>query len=136
MWDISWPKSMDSGWGRKPYWSGGMAFATATERPLRAAKCLAYSRAALDGAGAAAADRRERKIKTGRVKMARQYMWPPWKKVLGAKPVLQATRLAVRALRNKGVGLKVQRQSPHRTCQSLTAKIFGIPLLSEKRNEV
>src|SRR5215469_15158825 len=32
-----------------------MAFATATDKPLRAAKCLAYSPAALDGAGSASA---------------------------------------------------------------------------------
>src|SRR5216110_2104998 len=61
MWDISWPKSMDSGWGRKPYWSAGMALATATERPLRAAKCLAYSPAALDASGAATAEKEKGK---------------------------------------------------------------------------
>src|SRR5437016_10231311 len=71
MWDISWPKSMDSGWGRKPYWSAGMALATATERPLRAAKCLAYSPAALDASGAATAGKREREIRTARVQTER-----------------------------------------------------------------
>src|SRR5207237_7003519 len=74
MWDISWPKSMDSGWGRKPYWSAGMALATATERPLRAAKCLAYSPAALDASGAATAGKREREIRTARVQTERDCM--------------------------------------------------------------
>src|SRR5882757_6773345 len=40
---INSPKVMDSGWGRKPYWSGGIASATAIESLLRAPKRLEYS---------------------------------------------------------------------------------------------
>src|SRR4029077_3988050 len=52
MCDMSWPKSMDSGWGRKEYWSGGMASATAMESLVSAPKWVAYSAAGVEGAGA------------------------------------------------------------------------------------
>src|SRR5215472_12011142 len=77
MCDINWPKSMDSGWGRKPYWSGGIAFATARDKPLRAAKCLAYSPATPEGAGPSARGERATKSIGAAAHSVRVFITPP-----------------------------------------------------------
>src|SRR5437867_11650241 len=77
MWGINWPTSMDSEWGRKPYWSGGIAFGTSTERLLRAANCLTFSPAALDGAEAATGDEKESQVRTTTANKARRFMGSP-----------------------------------------------------------
>src|SRR5579859_1625136 len=79
MWDINWPKSMESGCGLKPYWSAGMAWATVTERPLRAAKCLAYSPAAFDGAAETGAGKKQKENRTATTDKEREFMKPPEK---------------------------------------------------------
>jgi hypothetical protein len=55
---------MESGCGRNEYFSGGMAWATATDNLLSAAKCLKYSPAASGGAAAAFAARNKIVIRT------------------------------------------------------------------------
>src|SRR5882762_3752502 len=76
MCDSNAPKSMDSGWGRKPYWADGMASATSTDNLPRAPKCLAYSPAALVGAAGTAA-KSGRGSRTARTRAARESIRPP-----------------------------------------------------------
>src|SRR5215472_16135485 len=110
MWDINWPKSMDSGCGRKPYWSGGIAFATATERPLRAAKCLAYSPAALEGAGAARSGERTTKRRGAAAHNLRVFITPP-QNLRAPKLDCQPARVHLQEKRSDRLEQKQQRQN-------------------------
>src|SRR5215469_10648779 len=96
MCDINWPKSMDSGCGRKPYWSGGIAFATATDKPLRAAKCLAYSPATPEGVGPAARGERATKNSGVAAHSVRVFITPPQKSSCCQCPMAERLELIYR----------------------------------------
>src|SRR5579864_5275556 len=76
---INSPKFMDSGCGRKPYCSAGMACATAIDSLPRAPKCPEYSPAAFAGTGAAFANTSESESTRQTGTAARDSIRPPRK---------------------------------------------------------
>src|SRR5215472_8170985 len=111
---------MDSGWGRKPYWSGGIAFATATDKPLRAAKCLAYSPATPEGADPAARGERATKSSGAAAHSVRVFITPP-QNLRAPKLDCQPARVHLQEKRSDRLEQKQQRQNR-------TLRLANIPL--------
>src|SRR5438445_11113181 len=85
MWNINSPKFMESGCGRNEYFSGGIAWATATDNLASAAKCLEYSPEASGGAAAASAARSKIGIRTIRAMTGRNFIRPPYEMAFGQR---------------------------------------------------